>query len=235
MAAEPVNPLFPIIMLLIFVVLMFYLLKTFIKGMKDVARSMKDQKAAPSAQPDDLFVSESSSAIHVFSERRFDCPYEELDLTDADHIMWLKSTPDSELWHVAVQASLAYTDDPHRFVPWVVAQPGLDRGTAGWIFFWMEGSRFLTGETAFNHSFSDDAYILDVFSRLTERSEDTGFDHDNIGLDAGLEPERKKCFEIITANQVSSGRTAPHAIIDHAYSAEKEIKGIDIVEGTICF
>lgn len=177
---------------------------------------------------------ESKGAI----DSRYDCPYEQLDLTVGEHVAWLKSVRDPELWHVACQASLAYTDDPHGFVPWVVEQRELDRSTAGWIFLWLEGSLYLKGKSHFYHSFSGDAYILEVLNKLAERSETAGFISDRIGLedrDEGFETERQKCLKIISAGEQSSDRIVPHTLLNKRYPPAIAILNIDNVEGVIIF
>ena len=103
---------------------------------------------------------------------------DELDIAEADHAAWVKAQRDPALWHQAAMAVLAYRDDDHGFLPWLLQQPEMDRATAGWIFLWPEGSLYLRGETDFplNHISSEGMVAL--FRALCERSESTGFSRD---------------------------------------------------------
>ena len=205
----------------------------------DGAGYSKQRPVTQKTQKDDrsdLFIPRPSTLSQAApTPPRFNSAFEEIDLTIYEHVAWLKLMRDPELWHVAVQAALAYSDDPHNFVPWVVQQQELDRSTGGWIFLWLEGSLYLKGENAFYHSFSGDDYINDVFSKLTSRSETMGFSQNSIGLGSGFEPERQKCLRLIAKGKVATGRMAPHNLLDAPYPPARAIRGIDNVEGVICF
>jgi hypothetical protein len=97
--------------------------------------------------------------------------FEELDMAEEAHVAWVRSQHDPALWHEAAQAALAYRGDRHGFRPWLLQQADMDRATAGWIFFWTEGSRYLRGETRFycNHVTSD--AMAELFRALCVRSE----------------------------------------------------------------
>lgn len=183
----------------------------------------------------DLFRPRPSEIGYASTPPRFNCPFEQIDLTIFEHVEWLKSTKDPELWHVATQASLAYTDDPHNFVPWVVEQKELDRSTGGWIFLWLDGSLYLKGEDKFYHSFSTNDYLMEVFSKLTNRSEANGFSQNVIGLDADFEQERQNCIRLAADGNIARGRKFPHSLLDSPYPSPRPIKGIDNVEGVVCF
>lgn len=187
---------------------------------------------------DDLLKPRPSTASPTAPTKpRFHCPFEfnQIDLTKREHVEWLKSERDPELWHVAAQASLAYTGDPHNFVPWVVEQKELDRSTGGWIFLWLEGSQFLKGEDKYFHSFSSDNYIKEVFSKLTSRSEATGFSNNIIGLDVEFEKERQNCLRLIAEGRAATDIVIPRNLLDAPYPRPRPIRGIDNVEGVLCF
>lgn len=205
----------------------------------DDAGHSKQRPVTQKTQKDDrsdLFIPRPSTLSQAApTPPRFNSPFEEIDLTIYEHVEWLKLMRDPELWHVATQAALAYTDDPHNFVPWVVGQKELDRSTGGWIFLWLEGSLYLKGKIEFYHSFSGDDYINDVFSKLTSRSETMGFSQNSIGLEAGFEPERQKCLHLIAEGKVAAGRIVPHNLLSAPYPPAQPISGIDNIEGVICF
>jgi predicted esterase len=58
----------------------------------------------------------------------------------------------------------------------------MDRATAGWIFLWAEGSRYLRGATDFN--FNSGVRDVEALLRsVCERSKGMGFSNDALGLD----------------------------------------------------
>ena len=59
---------------------------------------------------------------------------EEIDMSEAGHVAWVKAQRDPALWHQAAMAALAYRGDDHGFLHWLLEQPEMDRATAGWIF-----------------------------------------------------------------------------------------------------
>jgi hypothetical protein len=138
---------------------------------------------------------------------------EEIDMAEAEHVAWVKSQRDPALWHQAAMAALAYRGDSYDFLPRLFRQPEMDRATAGWIFLWAEGSRFLRGETSFplNHVSSES--MVELFRSLCARSETVGFHGDALGLDPEFEPERKACLEVVAGGKVAAGIVAPNAII----------------------
>jgi hypothetical protein len=139
--------------------------------------------------------------------------FEEIDMSEAAHVAWVKSQHDPALWHEAAQAALAYRGDHYGFLLWLLAQADMDRATAGWIFLWAEGSRYLRGLTDFylNHLSSD--RMVELFRLLCARSESAGFREDRLGLDSDFEPERKACLDIVARGEVADGIVVPHAII----------------------
>jgi hypothetical protein len=117
-------------------------------------------------------------------------------------------------------AALAYRSDPHGLVPWVLAQPELDRATAGWLFLWPEGSRYLRGEQDFplNHASSDE--MLAIFRAVCERSA-RGFGSDTIGLDPDFEPERLRALDVVARGEVAAGIVVPRALLDRPFPRER--------------
>jgi hypothetical protein len=103
-------------------------------------------------------------------------------MSETDYAAWVKAQRDPALWHQAAMAALAYRGDPHGFLPWLLEQPEMDRATAGWIFLWAEGSRYLRGVTDFplNHITSE--AMMALFRSLCGRSESVGFPRDDLGL-----------------------------------------------------
>src|SRR5262245_37995091 len=103
--------------------------------------------------------------------------FEEIDMTEAEHVAWVRAQRDPALWHQAAMAALAYRGDRHGFLHWLLEQPEMDRATAGWIFLWAEGSRYLRGKTDFplNHISSED--MMALFRSLCARSEGRSEEH----------------------------------------------------------
>ena len=160
-------------------------------------------------------------------------PFEEIDMSEADHAAWVKAQNDPALWHQAAMAVLAYRGDHHGFLHWLLEQPEMDRATAGWIFLWAEGSRYLRGEANFplNHMTSENMVAL--FRSLCERSEGVGFSPDDLGLDPDFEPERKACLDVVARNEVASGIIAPRQIISRPFAPPKRDARFTLDDGII--
>ena len=58
--------------------------------------------------------------------------------------------------------------------------------TAGWIFLWAEGSRYLRGETDFPIDHIASKKLTDLLRAICIRSEGIGFSGDMLGLDQGF-------------------------------------------------
>src|SRR6185503_15446707 len=151
-------------------------------------------------------------------------PSEEIDVTEAEHVAWIRSQRDASLWHQAVMAALAYRSDPHGFVPWVLAQPELDRATAGWLFLWAEGSRYLSGERSFLLDHVSSEEMLAIFRAVCERSEGIGFASDSIGLDPDFEADRLRALDVVARGEVATGLIVPHALLDQPFPRERPDK-----------
>ena len=50
-------------------------------------------------------------------------PFDELNMRDPEHVAWVKSRRDPELWHAAAIAVLVYLGDPRGFIVWLLDQP----------------------------------------------------------------------------------------------------------------
>ena len=140
---------------------------------------------------------------------------------------------DPMLWHQAAMAALAYRGDKHGFVPWVLQQPELDRATAGWIFLWAEGSRFLRGETEYLLDHIASKKMVELFRAVCERSEGMGFANDALGLDPGFEEERQNCLEVIAEGQVAPGIVAPKALLARPFAPPREDDRFTLEDGII--
>lgn len=138
---------------------------------------------------------------------------EEIDMAQAADVAWVRSQRDPGLWHLAAMAALAYRGDRHGFLLWLLLQPEMDRATAGWIFLWPEGSRYLRGETDFPLDHLSSGAMVALFAAVCARSEGAGFGNDALGLDADFEPERKACLEVVTGGRLAPGLVAPGAIL----------------------
>lgn len=157
---------------------------------------------------------------------------EELDITDADDMSWIKAHRDPALWHEAAMAALAYRGDPHGFLPWVVQQPETDRATAGWIFLWSEGSRYLRGATDF-HFNSGVTDAVGLLRSICERSERTGFANDNLGLESDFDAERVKCLAIVENGVLSPGIVAPMALLARPFAPPRHDDRFTLDDGLI--
>lgn len=136
-------------------------------------------------------------------------------MAEAADVAWVKAQDDPALWHEAAMAALAYRGDAHGFLDWLIAQPEMDRATAGWMFLWPEGSLYLQGETDFPLDHVSSSRMVALFRALCGR---TRFTRDEIGLDPDFEPEREKCLALVARGGLAPGLSAPRAIIDRPFA-----------------
>jgi hypothetical protein len=160
---------------------------------------------------------------------------EELNVTVQADVRYIMESRDPTLWHLAAMAALAYRGDPHGLLPWLIKQAGLDRATAGWVFLWAEGWRYLEGETKwpdFNHFTSEQ--MMDFFEQICERSERMGFSNDEIGLDGDFDEGRQLSVAAINKG-VPSGIIAPHALVKRPFPKPNDKCHYDLVDGDLIF
>jgi hypothetical protein len=158
---------------------------------------------------------------------------EEIDISEADHAAWVKAQRNPALWHQAAMAALAYRGDHHGFLHWLVEQPEMDRATAGWIFLWAEGSRYLRGETGFPLNHISSEQMIALFQAVSMRSEGLGFSRDDLGLDQDFEPERKACLDVVARNQVAAGIIVPRQLIERPFAPPKREDRFTLDDGII--
>ncbi|MHC2002148.1 hypothetical protein ACYQR9_17185 [Methylobacterium sp. CM6241] len=157
----------------------------------------------------------------------------ELDMTNAADVEWVRSRNDPAIWHEAAIAAVAYRGDKHGFLPWLIQQPNMDRATAGWLLFWLQGSKYLQGQ---KDSFWAKIYDNDAVSlldSLCQRSEKIGFIEDSIGLDGGFEKERQACLAVIEDGLLATEITVPHAIIAKSFKSPSGTQPYEIHDGTL--
>ncbi len=159
--------------------------------------------------------------------------FEELDMSEAEHVAWVKAQRDPALWHQAAMAALAYRGDRHGFLPWLLEQPEMDRATAGWIFLWAEGSRYLRGKTDFPLNHISSETMVALFRSLCARSEGPGFSRDDLGLDPDFEPERRACLDVVARNEVAAGIVVPAQIIARPFAPPKRDARYTLDDGII--
>lgn len=149
-------------------------------------------------------------------------PFDELNMRDPDHVDWVKSQRDPELWHVAAIAVLNYLGDPRGFLVWLMDQPETDRATAGYIFFGAYGSAYLRGQTDFGGEGLSDQQWLDAMKAICRRASSLGFTNDSLGLHPGFEAERQACLDLINRGQIADGIAVPHALLDAPFPPEQK-------------
>lgn len=164
---------------------------------------------------------------------RFLSTPEELDMAEEKDVAWVQAQRDPALWHQATIAALAYRGDHYGFLNWVLQQPETDRATAGWIFFWAEGARYLRGKTDFplNHLRSD--AMLDLFRAICDRSQGVGFTNDALGLDRDFEPERALCLSVIENGEVAAGIVPPVALLTKPFDRPRSDRRFMLDDGII--
>jgi hypothetical protein len=162
---------------------------------------------------------------------------EEIDVSEGEDVAWIKGQNDPFLWHQAAMAAVAYRGDRQNFLPWLLQQPDMDRATAGWIFLWGEGSRYLRGykDWMLDH-FSGEEFTR-LLGAVCQRSESIGFRRDEIGLHPDFDAERQACLQVVADGEVAPGIIVPHNIIARPFASERQDRryviddGIILVEG----
>jgi len=159
-------------------------------------------------------------------------PFDDLNMRDHEHVEWVKSQRNPELWHVAAMAIVNTLGDPRGFLIWLMEQPETDRATAGYVFFGAYGSNFLRGMTEFSgEGFSDDEWFH-AMQAICRRAANTGFANDLLGLHPGFETERQKCIDLIKSGQIAEGIAVPHALLETQFPPEKKLRYF-VEDGTI--
>jgi len=149
-------------------------------------------------------------------------PFHELNMCDPEHVDWVKSRRDPELWHVAAIAVLVYLGDPRGFLVWLMDQPETDRATAGYIFFGAQGSSYLRGQTDWLGEGLSDQEWLHAMHAICRRAADVGFTNDSLGLHPGFEVERQACLDLINCGEIAVGIAIPHALLDAPFPPEQQ-------------
>jgi hypothetical protein len=157
----------------------------------------------------------------------------EIDMSESKDVAWVRGRNDPALWHQAAMATLAYLGDRHGFLPWLVQQPNMDRATAGWLFLWLRGSRYLRGEQWDYWAKISDSEVVQLLASLFERSERIGFSEDRLGLEANFEPQRQECRNVVAKGEVAVGITVPRNIINKRFSAPRYGGDYEVHDGIL--
>ena len=159
-------------------------------------------------------------------------PFDELNMRDPEHVEWVKSQRDPELWHAAAIAILNYLGDPHGFLVWLTEQPEMDRATAGYIFLGAYGSAYLQGKIDFSGEGLSADQWLRAMEAISRRAAAIGFTNDSLGLPPACEAERQACLDLMKRGRVADGLAVPHAILDAPFPPERKLHYF-IEDGTL--
>src|SRR5688572_23707449 len=121
-------------------------------------------------------------------------PFDELNMRDQEHVAWVKSQRNPELWHAATIAIVNHLGDPHGFLVWVADQPETDRATAGYFFLGAFGADYLRGQTDFAGEGLSGRQWLQGMEAVCRRAATIGFTNDALGLHPGFEATRHACL-----------------------------------------
>jgi len=150
-------------------------------------------------------------------------PFDELSTHDKDHVDWVKSQRNPELWHVFATA-LVVSGDPYGFLVWLFDQPETDRATAGYVFLGVFGREYLGGRTEFGGEGLSDQQWLASMEAICRRAGGAGFSNDSLGLAAGFEAERQACLDLINRGMVADGIVIPHKVIDAPFPSPQKLR-----------
>lgn len=159
---------------------------------------------------------------------------DEIDITKAADVDWLKAQADPAIWHEAAIAALAYVGDEHGFLTWLVKQPRMDRATAGWILLASPFREFLTGARASVFATGVAApELVEILTALCDRSDRVGFSDDRLGLEHEYEKARKACVAIIEGGELDPRVTAPTSIVGKPFPAPREEMPYSVHDGML--
>jgi len=159
---------------------------------------------------------------------------DEIDITRAADVAWVKAQADPAIWHEAAVAALAYRGDRHGFVPWLVQQPDMDRATAGWILLASPFREFLTGARASMWATGVTVpELVEVLTALCERSDRIGFSNDRLGLDREWEEPRQACVAILEGGELDPRLRAPTSIVGKPFPAPREDMPYSVHDGML--
>ena len=160
-------------------------------------------------------------------------PFDDLNMRDQQHVDWVKSQRDPELWHAAAIAVVNSLGDPRRFLVWLAEQPETDRATAGYVFLGGYGSRYLQGETDFDggEGMSGEEWLA-ALEAVCRRAATTGFTNDSLGLPSGAEAEREACLDLIDRGQVADGIPVPRTLVAAPFPPERTLR-YSVEDGTV--
>jgi hypothetical protein len=151
-------------------------------------------------------------------------PFDELNMRDPEHVEWVKSQRDPELWHVAAIAVLTSLGDPRGFLVWLFDQPEVDRATAGYVFLGAHGREYLRGKTDFNGEGLSGPEWLRAMEAICRRAAYAGFTNDALGLHPGFEADREACLNLVNKGMVADRIVVPHAILAAPFSPEQKLR-----------
>jgi hypothetical protein len=151
-------------------------------------------------------------------------PFDELNMRDPEHVEWVKSQRDPELWHVAAIAVLVYLGDPRGFLVWLFDQPEVDRATAGYVFLGAHGREYLRGKTDFNGEGLSGREWLRAMEAICHRAANAGFANDALGLHPGFEADREACLNLVNRGMVADRIVIPHAILAAPFPPEQKLR-----------
>jgi hypothetical protein len=151
-------------------------------------------------------------------------PFDELNMCDAEHVAWVKSQRDPELWHAAAIAIVNTVGDPQGFLVWLADQPETDRATAGYFFLGVFGADYLRGQTDFRGEGLSGPEWRRAMEAMCRRAATAGFTNDSLGLPPGFDAPRQACLDVIARGQVADGIAVPHAILDAPFPPERTLR-----------
>ena len=157
-------------------------------------------------------------------------PFDELNMRDPEHVDWVKSRRDPELWHAAAIAVLNYLGDPRGFLVWLMDQPETDRATAGYIFFGAYGSDYLRGQTDFSAKDCPARSGCTPCRPFAAGRRALASPMIRWVFTPGLKPQRQACLDLVDRGQIADGIVIPRALLDAALS--RRSRSFDITSKT---
>ncbi len=158
---------------------------------------------------------------------------DEIHADRADDIDWVKNSNNPAIWHEVAFAVSAFCGDEHHFLSWLVRQPDMDRGTAGWLLLNLPGTTYLRGGASYLNTKLPQNEMKQVMLALCERSNTSEFARDEIGLPPIFEERRKACLDLIANGELAADRVAPGSILRKPFRKPGRRSPYEVQDGQI--
>jgi hypothetical protein len=145
-------------------------------------------------------------------------PSEEIDVSEEEHVAWIRSQRDASLWHQATMAALAALTR-------MISSPGSSRSPSSI-------ERRLGGCSCGPRGPALSA-ASGTFTSRFEREDARDLSRDSIGLNPDFEPERLRALDVVARGEVSPRLVLPRVLLDRPFPRERPEKPFVLDDGLL--